>query len=242
MCGDQDAEAYAAFAKDWGTRNARIFEAFQYAPTMRNLGQRLWGLGRSTGQEGPELARQFLQPGDALLDATFKDERLKTALSWLGAQAGPPTHEVATADLVGWNMVMHKLPPGRPVGGSGMLSEALAQRFRSYGGTLRLGDAATAIINDGQSVTAVRTQSGDVIEAERVVAGCHVLTTVRLLHDEKLLADALRRVRVGNGIGMIVRLGTSDLPRYPSAPRDGSAHRGLQLLAARPQPAQGRLR
>ncbi|BEP15461.1 NAD(P)/FAD-dependent oxidoreductase [Acidothermaceae bacterium B102] len=231
LCGDHDAEAYAAFAKDWGRRNARIFEAFQAAPTMRNLGQNLWNLGRKTGHQGPELARQFLQPGDALLDATFQDERLKTALSWLGAQAGPPTHEVATADLVGWNMVMHQLPPGRPVGGSGRLSEALAKRFLSYGGTLRLDDAATAITNDGTRVTGVHTRSGDSIQAERVLAGCHVLTTVRLLGDETLLADALKRIRVGNGIGMIVRLGTTDLPRYPSAPRDGSAHQGLQLLA-----------
>ena len=133
---------------------------------------------------------------------------------------------MATADLIGWNMVMHQLPPGRPVGGSGMLSEALAERFRSYGGTLRLDDAVTAITSKGRRVTGVRTRSGDAIEAQRVLAGCHVLTTVRLLQDDALLADALKRVRVGNGIGMIVRLGTTDLPRYPSAPRDGSATAG----------------
>ena len=231
VCGDRDADAYALFAKDWGERNRKIFEAFQHPPTMRNLGQRLWNVGRATGAQGPELARQFLQPADALLDATFTDERLKTALSWLGAQAGPPTHEVATADLVGWNMVLHHLPPGRPVGGSGVLSQALAQRFRSYGGTLRLGDGAAKITCDGAAVTGVRTLSGEQIDAVRVLAGCHVLTTVRLLEDEALLADALRRVRVGNGIGMIVRLGTSDLPRYPSAPDDGGGHQGLQLLA-----------
>jgi phytoene dehydrogenase-like protein len=231
VCGDRDADAYEAFAKDWGGRNRKIFEAFQHAPTMRNLGQRLWNLGRASGAQGPELARQFLQPADALLDATFTDERLKTALSWLGAQAGPPTHEVATADLVGWNMVMHQLPPGRPVGGSGVLSDALATRFRSYGGTLRLGDGAAAITSDAGKVTGIRTESAERIEAVRVLAGCHILTTVRLLDDEALLADALKRIRVGNGIGMIVRLGTSDLPRYPSAPADGAAHQGLQLLA-----------
>jgi phytoene dehydrogenase-like protein len=80
-------------------------------------------------------------------------------------------------------------------------------------------------------VTGVRTESADRIDAERVLAGCHVLTTVRLLDDQALLADALKRIRVGNGIGMVVRLGTRDLPRYPSAPADGSAHQGLQLLA-----------
>src|SRR3954453_15883763 len=79
VCGDHDADAYEKFATDWGARNVKIFEAFQHPPTMRHLGQRLWNVGRSTGLKGPELARQFLQPADALLDATFDDERLKTA-------------------------------------------------------------------------------------------------------------------------------------------------------------------
>lgn len=228
LAGSKDADAYQRFADEWGDRNERIFQVFQDSPTMGNLGRRLWRLGK--GQPGGELARQFLQPGDALLDATFDDERLKTALAWLGAQAGPPTHEVATADLVGWNMVLHRVPMGRPVGGSGALSEALAKRLTSYGATLRLGDGAAEIACSDGKVVGVRTQSGELIEARRVLAGCHVLTTIALLADDDLLADARRRIRVGNGLGMIVRLGTTALPAYPSA-TDG-AHHGLQLLAS----------
>ena len=32
----------------------------------------------------------FLSSGDALLDSLFDSERLKAALSWFGAQSGPP--------------------------------------------------------------------------------------------------------------------------------------------------------
>jgi phytoene dehydrogenase-like protein len=231
VCGGRDADAYEAFVRDWGERNRRVFAAFGEPPTAANLGRRLWGVGRGTGLAGAELARQFLQPGDALLDAHFTDERLKTALAWLGAQSGPPTHEVATADLVGWNTVLHDRPPGRPIGGSGELSTALAARLATYGGRLRLGDGAAAITTYRGRVTGVTTASGDHLAARAVVAGCHVLTTLGLLGDEALVADARRRVRVGNGIGMVVRLGTTALPAYPSAPPDGSAHRGLQLLA-----------
>ena len=74
-------------------------------PLRRHLGRTLWGVGKSTGLDGRELSRQFLTSGDQLLDEHFDDERLKTALAWMGAQSGPPTHEVATADLVGWNTV-----------------------------------------------------------------------------------------------------------------------------------------
>ncbi|MFN2538334.1 MAG: phytoene desaturase family protein, partial [Mycobacteriales bacterium] len=123
-CGTRDADAYRSFALDWGQRNAKVFDAFQGPPTPGRLGKAIWGAGKGTGLPGVELARQFLTSADSLLDSLFDDERLKTALAWMGSQSGPPTHEPATADLVGWNTVMHQRAPGHPVGGSGALSEA----------------------------------------------------------------------------------------------------------------------
>ncbi len=233
LCGDRDADAYRAFVTDWGARNEAVFNAFQDVPTAGRLGRHLWGAGKAASVGGLEMSRQFLQPADQLLDEHFTDERLKTALSWLGAQSGPPTHEVATADLVGWNALMHKLPPGRAVGGSGALTQALAERLRRLGGTVRLGDGAASITRSGDRVTGVTTDSGDRISARTVVAGCHVLTTLELLADEALLRRATTAVRVGNGIGMVVRLATSALPRYPSAADDssGATYASMQLLA-----------
>jgi phytoene dehydrogenase-like protein len=234
VCGDRDAEAYRSFAIDWGERNARIFELFQGPPSMGNIGRNLMGIGRASGLNGLELSRQFLTSGDSLLDEHFTDERLKTALSWLGAQSGPPSHEPATADLVGWNMVMHRLAPGRAVGGSGSLSLALAERFRRLGGTIRLGDgAARIIVRDGRT-RGVETESGERIAAPTVVAGCHVLTTMRLVGDDELPGDlgarARATIRTGNGIGMVVRLGTNALPQYPGS-LGGAEHHALQMLA-----------
>jgi phytoene dehydrogenase-like protein len=238
VCGDRDAEAYRAFATDWGQRNARVFDAFQEPPTGANLGRHLWRIGSATGMHGLELSRQFLTSGDALLDEHFDDERLKTALAWLGAQSGPPVHEVATADLVGWNAVLHQRPPGHPKGGSGMLSVALARRFEEYGGALRLGDGAARILAHDGRVDGVETTSGDRIRARTVVAGCHVLETVDLVGDapgtgaawRELAERARRTIRTGNGIGMVVRLGTSALPRYPGSV-GGAEWRALQLIA-----------
>lgn len=234
ICGDRDAEAYAAFAADWGERNTRIFELFQDAPTMTNVGRHMMGVGRATGLDGLELSRQFLTSGDALLDAHFTDERLKTALAWLGGQSGPPTHEPATADLVGWNMVMHRLAPGRAVGGSGSLSVALAERFSRLGGTIRLGDGAGRIVVRDGRARGVVTESGERIAARTVVAGCHVLTTIGLVGDDALPdgfgARARSTIRTGNGIGMVIRLGTNALPSYPGS-LGGAEHHALQLLA-----------
>jgi phytoene dehydrogenase-like protein len=231
VCGTQEAEAYRLFVEDWSARNLRVFQAFQGPPTMAHLGRTLWGVGRSTGLGGLELSRQFLTTADSLLDEHFTDERLKTALAWMGAQSGPPTHEVATADLVGWNTVMHLKAPGHPRGGSGMLSEALQRRLESFGGRLRLGDGAAAVTTSGTRTTGVLTDSGDSLPAGLVVAGCHVLTTLDLLGPAapSWAARARRTVRTGNGIGMAVRLATSDLPRYPDVTDD--VYRSIQLLA-----------
>lgn len=228
VCGTRDADAYRAFVLDWSARNLRVFEAFQGPPTPMHLGRALWGVGKSTGLPGLELSRQFLTSGDALLDEHFDDERLKTALAWMGAQSGPPTSEVATADLVGWNTVMHLKPPGHPKGGSGMLSVALQRRLESYGGRVRLGDGAAAITSAHGRVTGVLTDSGDHLAADTVVAGCHVLTTLELAGSD-LLERARRTIRTGNGIGMVVRLATDALPAYPSATAE--TYRSIQLLA-----------
>ena len=232
VCGARDADAYRAFVLDWSARNVRVFEAFQGAPTGMHLGRTLWGVGKSTGLPGLELSRQFLTSADSLLDEHFDDERLKTALAWMGAQSGPPTHEVATADLVGWNTVMHLRPPGHPKGGSGKLSEALQARLESYGGRVLLGDGAAQILTRGGRASGVRTDSGTELLADTVVAGCHVLTTLELLGDgvPRDLADRARRsVRTGNGIGMVVRLATSALPQYAAGTDE--THRSMQLIA-----------
>ena len=234
VCGARDADAYRAFATTWADRNDKVFDAFQDPPTPGKLGRHLWGVGRASGLDGIELSRQFLTSGDGLLDATFDDERLKTALSWLGAQSGPPAHEVATADLVGWNAMMHRRPPGHPRGGSGMLSVALARRLELLGGTLRLGDGCAQIYSRAGRVTGIRTESGERIAARTVVAGCHVLTTFELLGWDALppaLAERARRtLRVGNGIGMVVRLATDALPVYPGG-NGTDEYRAIQLLA-----------
>jgi phytoene dehydrogenase-like protein len=237
VCGSRDADAYRAFVLDWSARNLRVFQAFQAAPTPMHLGRTLWGVGKSTGLDGLELSRQFMTSADSLLDEHFDDERLKTALAWLGAQSGPPTHEVATADLVGWNTVMHLKPPGHPKGGSGMLSVALQRRLESYGGRVRLGDGATSITARGDRVTGVTTESGEHLSAPAVLGACHVLTTLELAGPSELLDRARRTIRVGNGIGMVVRLATNDLPRYPAATSE--TYRSLQLLAASRQQLRG---
>ncbi|WUD62550.1 NAD(P)/FAD-dependent oxidoreductase [Nocardia sp. NBC_00511] len=237
-CGERDARAYRRFVQIWGPRSAKVMRAFSGPATGGNLLRSFWGMdpreaaGASGRADGGALSREMMQTGDALLDSLFDSERLKAALAWFGAQSGPPMSEPGSAPMVAFAALMHTLPPGRAVGGSGALTTALVARFESDGGTVSAGDAATALTRagDGWRVT---TASGRNLVVDNVVAGCHILTTLNLLEqggfDAAVLADWRRRIRVGPGIGMVVRAATSALPHYPGAEASESAH-GLQLL------------
>ncbi|WP_072806334.1 phytoene desaturase family protein [Rhodococcoides yunnanense] len=230
-CGPADAKAYRDFVATWGPRSARTMRAFSAPPTGSNLLRSFWGLGAPDG--GSALSREFLTTGDALLDEMFDSERLKAALAWFGAQSGPPMSEPGTAPMVGFAALMHTLPPGRAIGGSGALSEALISRLTSTGGGLSVGDAVTSVSRRG-GTWETRTASGRVLPSRIVVAGCHILTTLDLLiaggHDSIPVEAWRRRIRVGPGIGMAVRLATDSLPRYASADIESDATSGLQLL------------
>lgn len=228
-CGTSDADAYRRFVSVWGPRSERVMRAFAAAPTPGHLVRSFWGLANR--KTADELSRQFLSSGNALLDEYFTDERLKAALAWFGAQSGPPMSEPGTAPMVGFAALMHTLPPGRAIGGSGALTQALAGRLRADGGLITTGEAVESITRTG-STWEVRT-GGSTIRARRVVAGCHVLTTLDLLErggfDPNALSRWRKQIHVGPGIGMVVRLATSTLPMYPGVPQHHSAT-GLQLL------------
>ena len=232
-CGAADADAYRRFVEIWGPRSRRVLDAFAAPPSPRHLLRAFWGM--DTHGSPARLSREFLTSGDALLDEHFDDERLRAALAWFGAQSGPSTAEVGTAPMVGFAAALHSVPPGRPVGGSGALSTALASRLRAAGGRVQLGDAVTSVQQVG-SAWHVRTAGGRELRARTVLAGCHVLTTLDLLaaggHRTTQMARWRRAVRLGPGIGMVVRLATTALPSYPSAPPDAPVHNGLQLLVS----------
>lgn len=232
-CSPQDARAYRRFAAVWGRRSRHVMQAFSAPPRPSHLLRSFWGL--DTQGDPAQLSREFLASGDALLDEYFADERLKSALAWFGAQSGPPMSEPGTAPMVGFAALMHELPPGRAIGGSGALTTALARKLESDGGTIATGDGVASIARRGDGTWVVTTQEGRTFTVPVVVAGCHILTTLDLLgaggFDPERLNSWRRRIRVGPGIGMAVRLRTRALPDYPTADQPAEVlGASLQLL------------
>jgi phytoene dehydrogenase-like protein len=232
-CGADDAAAYRRFVAVWGPRSRAVVAAFGRAPNPAGLVRSFWPLGAPQGGQprtsGGDLAVDFLGSGDALLDRWFDSERLKAALAWFGAQSGPPMSEPGTAAMVGWVALLHDVPPGHPVGGSGGLTAALRRRLESDGGRVSLGDGAARLLVDDSRVVGVETVSGRRISAGAVVAACHVGVTRGLAGDAAPPALADADPPLGNGFGLVVRALTDALPAYPGV-EPGLALAGLQLL------------
>jgi phytoene dehydrogenase-like protein len=237
-CGPGDAAAYRRFVQVWGPRGRAVAASFGRRPGPAGLIRSFWPLGAPADGRartpGGELAVDFLGSGNALLDRWFTSERLKAALAWFGAQSGPPMSEPGTAAMVAWVALLHDVPPGHPVGGSGGLTAALRRRLESDGGRVVLGDGAARLLtaddgDGGRRVTGVQTVSGRRVMADAVVAACHVQITRALAGDAAPPALADADPPLGNGFGLVVRALTDAPPAYPGA-SPAHALAGLQLL------------
>jgi phytoene dehydrogenase-like protein len=223
-CGTPDADAYRMFIADWTPPTQAFLDAGSRPPTSRSLGRAAWSLGRRHRGNRAAMVRRFMAPAESLLAETFSDERLRAAIGWWAGQSGPPPHVIGTAPIAGTVAMFHLRRAGRPRGGSGRLSEALAARFVSYGGTLRAGDGAASITTPSTGTCTVVTDSGARLSCRAVLSACHVVETARLVGDDA----AASAVRVGHGIGMAVRLLTDALPTYRVDV--AGVHTSMQLL------------
>lgn len=247
-CGSADADAYRRFVGVWGPRSRAVMKAFYTPTTPGRFLSAFTGLGgtATTGRSGVvgrrvgsmlSLTQELMASGDSLLDRWFDSEPLKAALAWFGAQSGPPMDAPGTAPMVGFAALMHDIPPGRAVGGSGALTSALLNRLDADGAQVLAATAASEIrrCGDHWRVTDVH---GDSHCASSVVCASHIRTTLDLLeaggYDPNRIARWRRDIVVGNGIGMAVRFGTTALPAYRDLPADlppHGVHSALGLLS-----------
>jgi phytoene dehydrogenase-like protein len=262
----RDAEAYRRFCAEWRPISRAVLDTFLAPP---NPGKVAWTMARSGGfgRGGLGKLQSILGSYRSLLESTFEHPAVRAAIEWIAAQSGPPPTELGGAPLAGWQVLYHESGVKRAVGGSGALAEALVALIRDRGGEVHTarpvqrilverGRAVGVVVSEGEQPGRplnppaaptdfrVAAASGRTeIRSRAVLAGCHVLTTFStLLAGEPAVAELARRVRrlrVGNGFGMILRCATSELPAYDTfravagSGSSGGAwpmHQGLQLL------------
>jgi phytoene dehydrogenase-like protein len=133
--------------------------------------------------------------------------------------------------MLGWNAMIHRSGAKRARGGSGMLTQALAQKFQQDGGEIFLDAAVVSLAQESSGWRVVDSQ-GRTFTAKKVVSACHVQTLfTQLLQDcPPELRRRVSKIRVGNGFGMIVRHAVHELPCYHGEKGPQPYHDSMQLL------------
>lgn len=163
-----DGEAWLAQCRLWDRVGEQLVGAIlsPFPPLRSGLGL----AARVPSNGGLALVRQLLLPARELAREAFRGEAPRILLAGNAAHADIGM-QAPGSGLMGWLLVMLGQQVGFPVprGGAGELAMALARRFESAGGQVRTSVPVVEVIVSGGRATAVRTASGEVIEARRAV-------------------------------------------------------------------------
>ncbi|MYE98501.1 MAG: NAD(P)/FAD-dependent oxidoreductase, partial [Acidimicrobiaceae bacterium] len=174
------------------------------------------------GRGGIRLLQWSRASAVDVLRSYFDDE----AVVMPGISNGPSVWGVppdaAGTGLAGAAYAMrHMVKTGRPVGGSGALTEALAASFVAAGGRLSCGTPVAGLLGDGRAVTGVRLADGTEVSAEAVVSACDpVVVASQWLPDPerrsaRRFVDRARSQAPGEGYQSKIDAVVTDVPRYP---------------------------
>lgn len=115
--------------------------------------------------------------------------------------------------------LLHTVQPGRPIGGSGALGDAVRASFEAAGGQTRCGTAVASLVIEGERVVGVRTGDGDEIRTGSVVVACDPRFALLDWIDQPPAAaqafiDRWRAKPSHDGYESKIDAVVADLPRY----------------------------
>ena len=174
------------------------------------------------GRGGVRLLQWSRASALDVLRSYFDDE----ALVMPGISNGPtiwgaPPDAAGTGLAGAFYAMRHMVKTGRPVGGSGALTDALAASFQAAGGRLSCGTPVNGLLGDGRGVTGVRLADGTEVSAGAVVSACDptVVASQWLPDPERRSArrfvDRARSQTPGDGYQSKIDAVITDVPRYP---------------------------
>jgi phytoene dehydrogenase-like protein len=228
-----DADRYYTFIKEWQPIAAALVESLMHPPTPLNLARYLgWGaIGRNARHLGT-ISRLRLSYGE-LLRQSFTSPKIQALIGCMAAQAGRPPTEPLSATFAVWHATYHIGGVKWPRGGSGMLTQALANLILSHGGTILTDAPVCRIVVSGGRAVGIETTNGHRLTGRKIVSGAHIHTTIRLLGSDAppKARRLIARAHIGNGLGMSVRYAMAELPDYTALPGSpGPQHSALQIM------------
>jgi prolycopene isomerase len=172
------------------------FFDFMYRYAGEVLSAHYFGDPDITHEKYPLLFRYAFKNTKEVLDEYFSDALLKAVLSVYWGYIGVPPSHMAFAWLAILFFAFLEFKPFHVKGGSQALSNAIVNRFLSYGGTVRFNCGAEKIIVEDGIVKGVVTEHGDQITTRYVVSNASKVTTyTRLIDPEQSPQDTLAEMR-----------------------------------------------
>jgi phytoene dehydrogenase-like protein len=154
---------------------------------------------------------------------------------------GPAIHrqhldEPGSALLLGAHAALHRWGLSQPVGGSGKLTEAMAQAVEGWGGTVRTRCTVTRVLQTNGEVKGARLADGEIVTGGIVVTAVDPRQALSDLLTEDDLGNELyrkaRALHVFEGGCLKVVLAAKELPDYSALPSSSSSeqHVAVQVI------------
>jgi len=188
-----DGDAWRALHSDWLTIGPALIEALLSPfPPVRSGIKILRTLPRVGGAG---YVRTLLEPATTLGGKRFGGQRARLLIAGNAAHSDIPL-TASGSGLLGLLLAMMGQTDGFPVpeGGAARLSQALADRFTSLGGQIRLNTRISSITVHRRRATGALTQDGEQLRARAVVADVAATALYGQLVD---WSDLPARVRSG---------------------------------------------
>jgi phytoene dehydrogenase-like protein len=205
--------------------------AFDLVPWGR-VGLKVRGLGN---REMMNFMRILPMPAAEYVSEWFESEPLRGILAAraVAGQMLAPMGAGTTLNLLyGW---IGGVVPRYVRGGTGQLSQAIAQAAVAYRAQVRTASPVKRILSEGGTVRGVELETGDIIEAPVVVSAANPRATLfDLLGPEQLPLQTVRRVRNirYRGSTAVLHLALTDMPKFLGADDNTERLSGQILINA----------
>ncbi len=223
----KDADAYPRFV-DWGKQVAGLIakHLFGPVPTFSEMVAQL-----SATEPGREVLSLLTASTLSVLDHWFEDDRLKATIAKypINGLLGPDERGTGLLTVLR-HTGNHLAGGGYPKGGSGALTEKLAQCVRDLGGTILVERNVERLeVADGRVAAAIVTGGERFAVRHGVVSSLHFQQLYfELLGREQLAPGLVRRlesVRPSSFSSVVVQLALDVKPQYRAAEDIGESLR-----------------
>ncbi len=169
---EKDAKAYRKF-HDWSVKTLDMVTTGMFSPPA-SFGSLVSLLDQS--DEGRDLLRGMLVSALDICNEWFESDLLKIALTRFAAEgAVAPQIKGTGVVLFVFIPLMHKYGGGLPIGGSGVLSEALARCIEHHGGIIRVSSTVKKFqVSDGEAKGVVLDTGEEILAEKGVITNFHI--------------------------------------------------------------------